>query len=364
MPKGMKKTWTDRQVAYLVVKKTQEKPFVSILKGLKRKFPNEGFDNMHVNTVINKWNRINETTAHTFNQQEVDFVYASMLNNFPTIKIIRGFSEQFGKKITEKSINSVIRKRKTTLLIEHENEVEKEIAKTAKKIKKEVKKMKTGQWTKTENKKLMKCESRKQVIDLARKLNRSENSAYQKWYVARKAKQTVMEMATKLEEATPVLTKGRYSVEELDKLRECNSVEEALACGINRTEYSITRKFSTLTERKPVKKESKPKKSYTPRWTKEEDFDLLCNFYELSIDEARDRFNRSFGAIATRLEKLVDSTQPNHQALLMEASKAIKNRKRAERKPTKLTRKQRRVAKREAKIHKRMARLQSQLKEE
>ena len=315
MPKGIKKTWTDRQVAYLVVKKTQEKPFVSILKGLKRKFPNEGFENMHVNTVINKWNRINETTAHTFNQEEVDFVYASMLNNFPTLKIIRGFSEQFNKKITEKSINAVIKKRKTTLLIEHENEVEKEIAKTAKKIKKEVKNMKRGQWTKTENKKLMKCESRKQVIDLARKLNRSESGAYQKWYVARKAKQTVKEMATK-------------------------------------------------TERKPVKKESKPKKSYTPRWTKEEDFDLLCNFYELSIDEARDRFNRSFGAIATRLEKLVDSTQPNHQALLMEASKAIKNRKRAERKPTKLTRKERRVAKREAKIHKRMARLQSQLKEE
>lgn len=364
MSKVIRKEWTDKQNAYLVVRYTQGKSFAQILKGLARQFPNEGFDTMHINTAVHQWRRINETSAADFSQPEVDFVFGATLNNFSTLKLITGFKEQFNKEITEKAINSIIKKRKSTLLIEHENQVEKEIAKAVKKIKKEVNKMKRGSWTKTENKKLMKCESRKEVLALARELNRSENSAYQRWYVARKAQQTVKEMATKLEPVAPVLSKGRYSVEELDKLRMCNSVEEALACGINRTEFSITRKFATLTSREPTKKitvPSKPKQTYSPRWTEEEDFDLICNFYELSIDEARNRFNRSYGAIATRLEKLVDSTKPAHIEQLMEASKVIRERKQAESKPTKMSRKERRKAKREAKLHKRMARLQNKM---
>ena len=71
----------------------------------------------------------------------------------------------------------------------------------------------------------------------------------------------------------------------------------------------------------------KTKDNSRRRWTKEEDFELVCNFYELSIDEARNRFNRSYGAIATRLEMLVDSTKPAHISMLMEASVLIKARK-------------------------------------
>ena len=329
MPKGKRKKWTDKQIAYLVVKKTQGKTFPEISKGLAKKFPNEGFENMHFNTLVHQWRVINETTGHTFNQKEVDFVYASMLNNFPTKKIIQGFYEQFNRKITEKAINSVINKRKTTLLIEHENKVEKEIAKAAKKIKKEVKKMKKGQWTTTENKKLMKCKDRQEVLALAMKLNRSPSSAYQKWYVARKSQKVVKEIATKLADS-----KKTIKVEKTTKAK------------------------------KTTKKTTKPKKVYSPRWTEEEDFDLLCNFYEYSIDEARNAFNRPYGAIATRLEKLVDSTQPKHEEMLMRAAKEIKERKQAESKPVKMSRKQRRKAKKEAKIHRRMARLHNQLKGE
>ena len=107
---------------------------------------------------------------------------------------------------------------------------------------------------------------------------------------------------------------------------------------------------------KPQKK-TKAKKTYTPRWTEEEDYDLVCNFYELSIDQARNRYNRSYGVIATRLEKLVDSTQPKHQEMLMRAAIEIKARKEAESKPVKLSRRERRKARKQAKLAKRIAKM-------
>ena len=73
MPKGITKQWTDKQIAYLVVRYTQGKSFASILKGLAKKFPNEGFEKMHINTVISQWTKLNKDTAHNFTQSEVDF---------------------------------------------------------------------------------------------------------------------------------------------------------------------------------------------------------------------------------------------------------------------------------------------------
>ena len=62
-------------------------------------------------------------------------------------------------------------------------------------------------------------------------------------------------------------------------------------------------------------------------WDAEKDFDLLVNFYELSIDEAKERFGLSYGEIAGRLEYLIESTEPAHISMLMEASKAIRSKK-------------------------------------
>ena len=153
-------------------------------------------------------------------------------------------------------------------------------------------------WTNEETAQLMKCKTRNEVIILARKINRNENSAYAKWFKENK---------------------------------------------------------------KTVKETTKPKKKYTPRWTDEEDFNLICNFYEYSIDEARDVFNRPFGVIASRLEKLVDSTQRKHQEMLMRAAREIKKRKQAERKPVKLSRRERRKARKQAKLAKRIAKMKAKM---
>lgn len=173
-------------------------------------------------------------------------------------------------------------------------------------------------WTAEETAQLMKCKTRNEVIILARKINRSEQSAHQKWFVAKETEGAVKEMVSKVS----TLKKKALDV---------------------------------------PKKTTKTEKKYAPRWTEEEDFDLVCNFYELSIDQARNKFNRSYGAIATRLEKLVDSTQPKHEEMLMKAAVLIKARKQAESKPVKLSRGERRKARKQAKLAKRIAEMKAKM---
>ena len=97
------------------------------------------------------------------------------------------------------------------------------------------------------------------------------------------------------------------------------------------------------------------------KWTDEEELELLCDFYELSIDESRERFQRPFYAIAKRLEMIVDSTEPKYIDMLMEASKVIKQRKRASDEAAKngflKRRRLRKTAKKLSKLEKKMNKL-------
>jgi len=97
------------------------------------------------------------------------------------------------------------------------------------------------------------------------------------------------------------------------------------------------------------------------REIKDEEFELLCNFYELSIDEARNQFGRSYASLALRLEMIVDSEQPEHIAMLKKAAKVISKRKKEEAKNANMSRwKRRRIArkaKKAAKLEKKLNKL-------
>ena len=118
----------------------------------------------------------------------------------------------------------------------------------------------------------------------------------------------------------------------------------------NNATSSVIKK--TVKPKKVVKKTTKRK--YTPRWTPEEELYLLCNFYELSVDEAKAQFNRSYGAIASQLEKIIESDKPEHIAMLKKAAVIITERKKAEQKPVKLSRRERRLLRKKAKLQKRL----------
>lgn len=146
---------------------------------------------------------------------------------------------------------------------------------------------------------------------------------------------------------------------------------------VKRNSKSVYQKFHTLKlksseklkeeklEDQPVIKKTNPE-PYEPRfsrtrkrWTPQEELEVLVNFYSLSVDEAREKWERPYTAIAGRLESICDMTEPHHESLLMEASKIVKQAEAMKRKPS---RKERRMAKRAAKIAKKQERLAAKIR--
>jgi len=110
-----------------------------------------------------------------------------------------------------------------------------------------------------------------------------------------------------------------------------------------------------VVENEPAPKKKEKRFSRTRcRWTPQEELEILVDFYSLSVDEARERWQRPYHAIANRLELICDETEPHHNALLVEATNIIRLRKNMMQKPT---RKDRKAAKRAAKLAKKQARL-------
>jgi hypothetical protein len=119
-----------------------------------------------------------------------------------------------------------------------------------------------------------------------------------------------------------------------------------------------------LKQTQPQPDIKKPKKEYRfartrRRWTPQEELEVLVNFYSLSVDEAREKWERPYSAIAGRLEKICDMTEPHHESLLIEATKIVKQKEAMMRRPS---RKERRAAKRAAKIAKKQERLAEKIR--
>ena len=97
------------------------------------------------------------------------------------------------------------------------------------------------------------------------------------------------------------------------------------------------------------------------KWTREKELDLLVNFYELSIEEARERYDASYKTIAGRLEKLFDDDSEEGTELLLEASKKVKIMKRVDNiRNEDYTRKQRRLAMKISKLQNKLNRLRGE----
>jgi hypothetical protein len=316
--------WTDEMIAYIVVKRhANQWTWKKIANGFNRRFETKKAESQ----ISLFYRNVISNPVQPYTDEEIDFIHGAFLNNFGEKKTIKAYRELFDKPIDSKKIEWVIKNCNPTnerLQIEKAVQKQKEILQN--KIKKNmVNNMKTKtsrkgmpakRWTQEEHNGLFRITTGKELKEYATKIGRSENS-----------------------------------------LRQRMSNNK-----INMTE---NKKFSLKATKKTKAKKTKPKtkKTYTPRWTAEEDYDLVLNFYELSIDQARNKFNRSYGVIATRLEKLVDSTQPKHEEMLMRAAKEIKARKQAVSKPVKLSRRERRKARKQAKLAKRIAKMKAKIQE-
>ena len=145
---------------------------------------------------------------------------------------------------------------------------------------------------------------------------------------------------------------------------------------VDRNHSSVYAKFQSVSKAKKTKSKKterkeqllpdikKPKKEYRfartrKRWTPQEELEVLVNFYSLSVDEARNRWGRPYSAIAGRLEKICDMTEPHHESLLIEATKIVKQQEAMARKPS---RRERKAMKRAAKIAKKQERLAEKIR--
>ena len=256
-----------------------------------------------IKTVTRKHNT-KRTNFISWNQEMVDYIHAAFRNNFPQSVIIAGFKEQFGRNINSRQIDYAIRDKTPTNPI---------IQQKIKEEKKEVKPINVKAWHND-------TATRKQCARLMALTYPTTNGKDRN-----------------------LMTKELYASGTLSK-KEAHDRIHSLTVQMEKIIHSpklpetIETIFSEVIEEitPEVIEESSIPKSLLPRlnrtrhkWTEEEELELLCDFYELSIDEARERFQRPFYAIAKRLEKIVDSTEPKYIDMLVKASKVIKQRKRA-----------------------------------
>ena len=195
--------------------------------------------------------------------------------------------------------------------------------------------------------------------------NRSVRSIEQHWAKLKRGGQTSRYVAFKRQKLKDILVKKpaikaiEPKVEKLPEKIE-NFVEKhgnPTTRHLSNDEKKMLGEVKEVLESLPEQKHERSRKA----WKSDEEFELLCNFYELSIDEARNQFGRSYGSLALRLEMIVDSEEPEHIAMLKEAAKVISKRKKEEAKNANMSRwKRRRIArkaKKAAKLEKKLNKL-------
>lgn len=374
--------WTEDEIAYLVLRKGKGNSWNQIQKDLNNKFARD----RSINAIMGKWNYLNAKLlkAPFFSKSERDFIFNCSRNNLSDYKTIRAFYEQYERKIDKYDILCIVKDKTTeyeearirseskldTDLVILKARIKENLDKKIKQNKvKNMKRKNTTNWTKEEDISICRYSSAKEAVEELSKTStkRTKRAITQRWYKLRKSgAMLVLAVEPKQKTSKPRKPRSsgysskRWTEEEDLVLSEVTSLDELITAS-----KDIGRSLSSVKNRFYAKGFSlKTKNNSRRRWTKEEDFELVCNFYELSIDEARNRFNRSYGAIATRLEMLVDSTKPAHISMLMEASVLIKARKGVRDNKTtkrpKLSRRERKKAKKLAKLEKQMSKLRGE----
>tara|TARA_R100001230_G_C5688650_1_gene200116 strand:+ start:794 stop:2029 length:1236 start_codon:yes stop_codon:yes gene_type:complete len=386
------RTWTKENDAFIIIERSNNTPYAELATKFNRKFNSKvkvtdlhqrAFKlNITGNTVkaARKPNKVTKALASPKpqmkyfrpTQEQINFVHSMVLNGYDTEQVIQGFEEQHGRVLTAQQIVNTISKPNTL--------------KPAESPKPTKKRVRGKQYSQEEINMISNCSSVQEVYALG--LDRSLSSLEQKYYKLKRVKDknddiqfaTGETNPTKVWEQEPAT---RRQLRYLVALRnpnisssERNELAEKAMGTI--TKIEAHNEINALAEQRVVEKhlnetteqevsivtELKAEPDYnslveevaqyfTPEWDEDDDFDLLCNFYEYSIDEARNRFNRPYGEIASRLEMLIDSTEPEHTKMLMRASKVIKRRKVQQAKDAKMgfwkRRKLRKQAKKEAK---------------
>ena len=370
--------WSNEEIAYVVSASARGTNWDRMARNFNRKF-----DTTVSGNTLKKLYRTLTENAVDYPQEEIDFIHKCHLNLMTERQTTMAYGEVFGKPLNSKRWENLLKQtpsKEIKEMMESQKENEN----------KEVKKM-GRRYTKKEIKQIMACESAKEARGLAEEFGRNAQAVERQWYSLREKQTKRQDWNTKKVIIDAKLLKAglsdnngyskkqrqilgldywppkRYDME--SKIGEKITKEDAekfVALKNAHIKNMGTRKRRT--EPKYLDAETvnrsivvEPNIAET-NWTEEQDFDILSNFYELSIDEARAKFNKSYAEIAGRLEYLVDSTEPRHHSMLIEAAKVIKKRKEESAKPSKPSRRERRIARKQARLQKRIDKIKKQLR--
>lgn len=284
----MRANWTNEQVAFLILKRSEGKSMPNTVRALNRKFgvkynTTQCYSKLGNLKLSLKEQKKEQLPAKAkgragkymnYTQAKIDFVYGCVSNNFPTSIIVTGFKEQFGETIIERQIDYIIGTKRPTASLKKHLEADTKVTKTIKEL------------TPTKKSNMTKGNL---LGELEKFMDKHGNPKTR--HLSKNDKKMLGVVKELLQPEETTNEKRQEIVEE---------VVESLAPVYSRTRC---------------------------HWTDEEEFNLVCNYYELSIDEAREFFQRPYYTISKRLEMIIDSTEPKYIELLMKASKVIKERK-------------------------------------
>lgn len=339
--------WTTEQEAFLLIKRQDGVGYREISQLMESKFSVKRNESSLAQKVSNLNKAKPSRKPISWNKDKVDFVFSCLWNGLTMDKIKAAFSEQYDYELSTTQLKNCLAKKKPSAKVQA-------VAESI--LQKETPKVTLNGLIETE----------KPVKETTKPSWRNEPATRKQLrYIS-----ALENPETSVKEAN-IIAEGMMG--NFTKQEACDKID--LLLSLNLTEKPVKKK-------KPVKKVSTAKPVvftpekveellpleveellYSPEsveFTREEDFDLLCNFYELSIDEARNRFNKNYSAIAGRLETLFDSTHHADIELLMEAAELVSSRKKEEDrirnmgywKRRKLRKQAKKVAKLERKLNK------------
>lgn len=331
--------WTKEQEAYLLIKREEKVRYETISELMEVKFGIK----RNANTIaakyrgLTKGNKKQTRKPIVWNTKKVDFVYSCLWNGLTMDRIKLAFKDEFDYMLSNTQLKNCLAKQKPSGKIQalaekmlnpekptfnplkeakQVEEVEEENWRiepaTRKQLRylaslmnpdtygKDLSKMAkgmVGNFTKGEA-----CDKIDEYLSINDKIIEAE--------IAEERPRNIIQLKTNVEEPTPIET----FVEKHGnpKTRHLSNDEKEMLLEINE-------QLKVLDEQiQPI------------QFTREQDLYLLINWHTMSIDEARDYFGMPYYLLAKRLELVIDSTEPYHIDLLMEAAKAISARKERE----------------------------------
>lgn len=369
--------WTKEQEAYLLVKREEKVEYSKIAEGMSAKFGVK----RSVGTIAQKYRHLTNKTNNEkkvrkpikWNQEKVDFVFSCLWNGLVLDRIIEAFEGEYDYKLSHTQLKNCLAKQKPSgkiqaLAEEMLNPTPKPTFNPLKEANKveEDKPVDENAWR-------IEPATRKQLRYLSSLMNPD----------CSKKEQVVIAKGMQGN-----FTKG----EACDKIEELLAINESIPVVEEVIEEVVVerpRNIKPLVSEEPteleafVEKHGNPKTRHITKaekkmllelnsqlkaledeiqpieFSREQDLYLLINWHSMSIDEAREYFRMPYYLIAKRLELVIDSTEPYHIELLMEATEAINARKAEEDriknmgywKRRKLRKQQKKVAKLEKKLN-------------